>query len=166
MSRDAFLVPVTFPKFERTVTSPVNLTELPIHMSTFDEADRPENVRIWGVKNSNLNKKFYDNMIKGDYLLFYHNDHYRYFGRVGHKFESDIISREYWGDISADMLYTVTDFKNIDVSREALNEVCGYKANYQPQSIRRMSNKAYRGIRTEYDSIEKFVSEQTKRAEP
>jgi hypothetical protein len=165
MSRDVFLIPVTFPEFERTVTSPVNLTELPIPTSTFDEVDRPENVRIWGVKNSNLNKKFYDKMTEGDYLFFYHNDHYRYFGRAGHKFKSDIISREYWGNISADMLYTITDFKNIDVSRKALNEVCDYKANYQPQSIRRMSNKAYRGIRREYDSIEEFVSTQRKKAE-
>lgn len=110
------------------------------------------------MKNSNLNKKFYDKMTEGDYLLFYHNDHYQYFGRAGYKFESDVISKEYWGDISADMLYAVTDFKNIDVSRKALNEVCGYKANYQPQSIRRMSNKAYQGIRRKYDSVEEFAS--------
>lgn len=165
MSRDAFLVPVTSPEFDRTVASPINLTELPIHMSTLDEIDTPENVRVWGVKNSNLNKKFYGKMTEGDYLFFYHNDHYRYFGRAGHKFESDIVSREYWGDISADMLYTITDFKNIDVSRKALNEVCGYKTNYQPQSIRRTSNKAYRGIRREYNSIEKFVSKPRKEAE-
>jgi hypothetical protein len=165
MSRDAFLVPVTSPEFERTVSSPINLTELPIHTSTLDDLNTPENVRIWGVKNSNLNKKFYSKMIEEDYLLFYHNDHYRYFGRVGHKFESDVVSREYWGDISADMLYTVTDFKSIDVSREALNEICGYKATFQPQSIRRMSNKAYRGIRREYDSIGKFVSKPRKEDE-
>jgi hypothetical protein len=165
MSRDAFLIPVTSPEFERTVTSPVNLTELPIHTSDLDGVDTPENVRIWGVKNSNLNKKFYDKMTEGDYLLFYHDDHYRYFGQAGYKFESNVISREYWGDISADMLYSVINFKNIDVSREALNEVCDYKANYQPQSIRRMSNKAYRSIRSEYDSIEEFVSKQSEKSE-
>jgi hypothetical protein len=117
------------------------------------------------VKNSKLNKKFYDKMTEGDYLLFYHNDHYRYFGRAGHKFESDVISREYWGDISADMLYTITVFENIDVSREALNEVCDYKPNYQPQSIRRMSNEAYRSIRREYDSVKEFVSKPRKEIE-
>lgn len=165
MSRDAFLVPVISPEFDRTVTSPTNLTELPIHTSTIDKMNTPENVRVWGVKNSNLNKKFYDKMTKGDYLFFYYNDHYPYFGRAGHKFESGVISREYWGDISADMLYTITDFSDIDVSREALNEACGYKSNHQPQSIRRMSNKAYRGIRRKYDSIEKFVSKSREKAE-
>jgi hypothetical protein len=97
-------------------------------------------------------------MTEGDYLLFYQNDHYPYFGRTGHKFNSDVISREYWGNIQADMLYTIKEFKKIDISRKALNEASGYKTNYQPQSIKRMSNKAYRNIRTEYDSVEKLVS--------
>jgi hypothetical protein len=162
MSQDAFLIPVTFPEFKRTVTSPINLTELPIHNSTLNEVDTPENARIWGVKHGNLNKKFYDKMTEGDYLFFYHNDHYRYFGRVEHKFQNDVISRKYWGDISADMLYTITDFNNIDVSREALNEACEYKVNYQPQSIRRISNKAYRRLRRKYNPIEEFVSEPRK----
>ncbi len=165
MSRDAFLVPITFPEFERTVISPVNLPELPIHTSALDEVDTAENVRIWGVKNSKLNKKFYDKMTEGDYLIFYHDDHYRFFGRVWNKFKSNVISREYWCDISADMLYTITDFKDIDVDREVLNEACDYKTTYQPQSIRRMSNSAYREIRREYDSIEQFVSKPRKRAE-
>lgn len=165
MSRNAFLVPVTSPEFDRTVTSSTNLTELSIHTSTLNEIDTPENVRIWGVKNSNLNKKFYEKMTEEDYLLFYYNDHYRYFGQAGYKFESDVISREYWGNISADMLYTITDFKHIDVSREVLNETCDYKTNYQPQSIRRMSNSAYRGIIRKYGSIEEFISKSTKRAE-
>jgi hypothetical protein len=157
MSQDAFLVPVTSPEFERTIISPINLTELPIHASTLEKIDTPENVRIWGVKNSDLNRKFYDKMTKGDYLLFYYDDHYRYFGRAGHKFKNDIISRKYWGGISADMLYTIRDFKHIDVSRESLNEVCDYKSNYQPQSIRRINNRAYRDIRIEYGSFEDFV---------
>lgn len=165
MSRDAFLVPITFPEFERTVISPLDLTELPIHTSALDEVDRAENVRIWGVKNSKLNKKFYDKMTVGDYLIFYRNDHYRYFGRVGHKFDSDVISQRYWYDISADMLYTIADFKHIDVARKVLNEACDYKAAYQPQSIQRMSNSAYREIRREYGSIEQFVSEVTRKAE-
>ena len=165
MSRDVFLIPVTFPEFKRTVTSPVNLTELPIHKSTLDEMDTPENARIWGVKNSNMNKKFYKKMAEGDYLFFYYDDHYPYFGRVGHKFQSDVISREYWGDISADMLYMITDFNNIDVSCETLNEACEYKANYRPQSIHRISNKAYRRLRRKYDSIENFVSKSREQAE-
>ena len=165
MSRDAFLVPVTSPEFNRTVTSPVNLTELPMKQSTLEKVDMPEKAQIWGVKNSNLNKKFYDKMTNGDYLFFYHDDHYRYFGRAGYKFVNNIISKEYWGDISADMLYTITEFNNIDVSREALNKACGYKTNYQPQSIRRMSNKAYQSLRREYGSINEFVSKPRKKME-
>jgi hypothetical protein len=157
MSQDAFLIPVTSPEFERTITSPIDLTELPIPNSTIQEIDTPENVRIWGVKNSSLNRKFYDKMTVGDYLIFYYDDHYRYFGRAGHKFKTDIISKEYWGNISADMLYTIRDFEHIDIPRESLNQVCDYKSNYQPQSIRRINNKAYRAIRMEYGSIEDFI---------
>lgn len=114
---------------------------------------------MWGVKNSQLNKKFYDKMDEDDYLLFYHNDEYRYFGKVGQKFRSDKVSKRYWGDISADMLYTIDSFKKINLSRERLNSICEYKQSYQPQSIRRISNKAYRRLKREYGSIEQLAAE-------
>jgi putative restriction endonuclease len=157
MSRDVFLVPVTQPEFERTAQSPIDLTELSIPADTLSELENPEEVRVWGVKNSQLNREFYNKMNQGDALLFYHRDEYRYFGIAGCKFQNEEISEEYWGGISADMLYEIKSFRPISVSRERLNNACDYKESYQPQSIRRMSNTAYRQIRRQYGDIETFI---------
>lgn len=166
MSRDLFLVPVTYPEFERTVISQIDLSGLPIHQSTLSELERPERVRVWGVKNSQLNKTFYGKMRENDYLLFYHKDKYRYFGKVGNKFQSGKVSEQYWGGIDADMLYAIDCFKIIDIHRKTLNDICGYKSTYQPQSIRRTSNKAYRRLKREYGTIEQLVMESNEEIEP
>lgn len=158
MSQDAFLVPITFPEFERTVITPVDITQLPIDNSKLDQISNPEQTRVWGVKNSTLNKRFYDKMSEGDYLLFYFEDEYEYFGRVENKLESSSISDEYWSGIEADMLYTITSFEEISLSRESLNQACEYKEAYQPQSIRRISNKAYLNIVRSYGSVEDLIS--------
>ncbi|MFK5604894.1 hypothetical protein [Haloferax volcanii] len=160
MSKDVFLVPITFPEFERTVLNKIDLTKFHVDDLIVGEVPSPTSTRVWGVKNSTLNKRFYDKMESGDWLLFYHDDKYRYAGKVGVKFESGLISDEFWSGIDADMLYTVDSFAEIDLSRERLNQVCEYKKSFQPQSIRRISNRAYRNIRLKESSVDEFVFQQ------
>lgn len=158
MSQDAFLIPVTFPEFKRTVLSPVDLTGLSLHPSVLNKIDEPESSRVWGVKNSNSNKKFYRNMGSGDDLLFYNKTMYEYAGKLKQKFKTNAISDEYWNGIQANMLYTISEFKKIDLPCEDLNEASDYKSNYQPQSITRMGNKAHWRVRSEHGSMEAFIS--------
>lgn len=157
MSKDIFLVPITFPEFGRTVSSPIDLSNFRVDDEVMRETPDPASTRVWGVKNSTLNKRFYDKMTSGDLLLFYHDDKYRYAGEVGQKFENKEISDEFWSGIAADLLYTVDSFSEIDLSRKRLNKACEYKESFQPQSIRRISNNAYRNIRLKENSIWDFI---------
>ncbi|MFC7070592.1 hypothetical protein ACFQL9_13140 [Halobaculum lipolyticum] len=158
MAKNIFLVPVTLPEFKRSVYNKIDLSRLPIEEDTLSNVESPDGTRVWGVKNSQLNKKFYDKMTSGDHLLFYSDDKYRYYGTVGSKFSSNSVSREYWGDITADLLYTVERFTEIELSREKLNEACGYKLAYQPQSIRRISSSASWELRKEHGKVEDFIN--------
>lgn len=160
MSKDVFLVPVTFPEFERTVLNTIDISKIRVNSSAVKKIPNPTSTRVWGVKNSTLNKRFYDKMDSEDLLLFYHNDKYRYAGKVGEKFESNIVSNEFWSGIDADLLYTIDSFAPINLPREKLNKICEYKTSFQPQSIRRISNSAYRNIRMKEDSIDEFIYQQ------
>lgn len=143
-----FLLPVDMGMFSRTVSEPV--------VWEAGSGDSEVEVRVWGVKDSRLNETFYGKMNPGDLVLFYNQGEYIGCGRVGEKFSSQQFSDTYWDGISAENLFTVVSYQDVNLDKETVNDIFGYKPNHQPQSILRVSSKAKWNMRTEYSSVDEF----------
>lgn len=175
MNQKLFLVTYDSPNFHHTVTSP-----------RFEEEDMLDKIpelsvgtdelRIWGVKDGPRNESNYEKMQstggnnQGDQLLFYNNKKYQYAGKVGQKFRSDIISRDYWIEgTEASMLYTVEDLYEIDLSRKKLNNLLGYEREdnkeWWPQGLQRVKESKIEKIISEFGSVDDFVNEQVEENE-
>lgn len=143
-----FLLPVNMEMFSKTVSEPVEWE--------VGSSDDTAEVRVWGVKDSRLNETFYEKMNSGDLVLFYNRGEYIGCGRVGKKFRSQQFSNTYWDGISAENLFTIVSYQAVDLDKETVNNIFGYKPNHQPQSILRVSSKAKWNMRTKYSSVNEF----------
>mgnify|MGYP007042725952 CR=1 FL=1 len=159
MKENLFLIPVVYPEFKRTVENRIDLTDCSINSDVLAKFEDPMNVRVWGVKDSNLNRKFYKKMKEDDILLFYNSGDYIFEGRVGEKFQTREVSRRYWEDIPATLLYSIRDLDQIELPKEALNRACEYKENYQPQSLRSVDTQPLWKLEQKHGSVEEFLSE-------
>lgn len=148
MASSIFLIPVDLDLFEETVISPISDEEIGI--------DHSSPVRIWGVRNSKLNKKFYQKIREGDLLLFYNQGDYISVGTAGRKFVDKKVPKKYWNRLDADLLFEINQFSEIQVPSSDINQLLGYKPNYRPQSIRRVSNSSRRELLTEFESVSDF----------
>ena len=159
MKENLFLVPVVYPEFERTVEDPIDLTGFSISSNNLSDLTDPKETRIWGVRDSSLNRRFYQKMMPRDILLFYNSGDYIYKGRVGAKFQSQEISRQYWDDIPANLLYSVKDLEKLSLPKEYLNEACEYKINYQPQSLRIVDTQPLWKLERKHGTVQDFLAE-------
>lgn len=151
--------PVVYPEFERTVVNPINLAECIAQSEVLGRVQNPENARVWGTKESRLNRNFYNQMTEADMVLFYNSEEYIYYAKVEARFESQEVSRRYWGDIPAKLLYSVRNLTEISLPKETLNDTFGYKQGYLPQSIRVVANKPMRKMKQEYGTAQDFLNE-------
>ncbi|MES3162454.1 MAG: hypothetical protein PPP55_12965, partial [Halorubrum sp.] len=109
MSANVFLVPIDPENFDRTVRSPVDLTEYderPDPLADVDEA------RLWAVGDDSGNGSTFDRMAAGDLLLFYYDDEYVATGRIGETFvdEDRWASGTFWTAFPTTRVYTVESF--------------------------------------------------------
>lgn len=130
---NVFLVPVDPGNFERTVASPVDLSE---HPDSPDGLPTEGEVRFWGVRDGKRNRQQFERMAPGDVVLFYRDGTYVGIGRVGAKVEDDgWASETFWDGAPAERLYTVTDYRAISVPRAAVNRIFDYGPDYTPQGL-------------------------------
>lgn len=159
MTDNIFLVPVVFPEFRKSAENPIDLTEHNVKSTIINKLSRPKRTRVWGVKEGHQNRHYYKKMNKEDVLLFYNKGYYIYSGKVGVKFENHEISKHYWDNIPAKQLYSINNFQSIDLSKEVLNQACGYKLDYRPQSSKIVDTQPQWKLKQEYGSISNFLSE-------
>ena len=158
MSANVFLVPIDPENFDRTVRSPVDLTEYddrPDQLADLDEA------RLWAVDDESGNGSTFERMEEGDLLLFYHDDEYLGTGRVGTTFEDEDrwASGTFWTAFPATRVYTVTDFAAVSAPKRAVNAIFDYSASYTPGFMRVADSR----VNADLSSIESAVDHYTKR---
>lgn len=167
MDSQLFLVTFDLPNFKWTVLGP-NPGDGPdweidkLSEKVPELGSNPSNPRIWGVKPGSNNESFYEKMKKDDYLLFYRDGKYRWAGVVGDKFDNEQFDDEYWVEgTECTMLYTVEDLKEIDLSREKLNNTLEYEDRgdrpWNPQGVQRVEPSKVEHIEDEFGSLEEFV---------
>lgn len=158
MSENVFVVPIDPENFDRTVRSPVDLT---------DYADRPEpladleEARLWAVADDSGNGSTFERMSEGDLLLFYHDDEYVATGRIGTTFEDEDrwVSGTFWTAVPATRIYTVESFRAVSVPKRGVNRIFDYADTYTPGFMRVADNR----VTTQLESIESALARYTER---
>lgn len=134
-----WLVPVDEPSYQETLDQTIDLSDCAEKPETF-----PDQARVWGVRTDpeqgswERNRRNLKRMETGDPLLIYRNSLSKYTatGRVGEFWlDTDYVRDEYWSGGPARDVYTVENYREIDLSREAVNNALGYKESFWPQGF-------------------------------
>lgn len=139
-----WLVPVDEDSFQQTLAEPADLSGWTDRPDTF-----PKYAHVWGVRTDpeqgswTRNRRNVERMQTGDPLLVYRNSKSRYTatGRVGAMARTEYVRDEFWGGGPALDVFTVEDYNNsVDIDRETVNEILGYKDSFWPQGFWRVSD--------------------------
>ena len=91
----------------------------------------------------------------GDLVFFHRNGVFFASGRVGQRFISSDVGDWVWDSPESQLVYTVSEYTEMDLPREELWKVLGYKpANRLQRSLVRISDKARSSLLQKYSSIE------------
>ncbi|TKX45952.1 MULTISPECIES: hypothetical protein [unclassified Halorubrum] len=158
MSANVFLVPIDPENFDRTVRTPVDLTDYPDRPEPLADLDE---ARLWAVDDDSGNGSTFEKMESGDLLLFYADDEYVATGRVGEAFadEDRWASGTFWTAFPTTRVYTVTDFGAVSAPKRAVNRIFDYSSSYTPGFMRVADSR----VTTELSSIESALEHYTKR---
>ncbi|ELZ51212.1 hypothetical protein C465_04554 [Halorubrum distributum JCM 9100] len=158
MSANVFLVPIDPENFDRTVRSPVDLTDYPDRPEPLADLDE---ARLWAVDDDSGNGSTFEKMSGGDLLLFYADDEYVATGRVGEAFadEGRWASGTFWTAFPTTRVYTVTDFSAVSAPKRAVNRIFDYSSSYTPGFMRVADSR----VNADLSSIESALEHYTKR---
>lgn len=134
-----WLVPVDECSFQRTLAEPVDLSGWEGRPDDFTKR-----ARVWGVRTDpeqgswERNRRNLGKMEPGDPLLIYRNSESRYTatGRVGPMAHTEYVRDEFWNGGPALDVFLVEDYNDsVDIDRETVNEILGYKESFWPQGL-------------------------------
>lgn len=138
-----WLVPVDEDSFQRTMAEPIDLSDAPDKPEQF-----PDEARVWGVRTDPVqgswdrNRRNLGRMEPGDPLLVYRNEESRYTatGRVGQFWHTTYVRDEFWNGGPAIDIYTVEDYREVELDRQTVNRMLGYEENFWPQGLWRVAD--------------------------
>jgi len=135
---NVFLVQCDAENFERTVTTPVDLTDYDDRPEALQSADE---ARLWGTSEGTRNAQNFERMAPGDLLLFYREETYVGVGRVDQTFEDEAgwVGETLWDGEPLPYVYTVTGFTPLSIDRAAVHRLFGYDASYSPGELLRVA---------------------------
>jgi len=156
MSKNVFLIPVKPENFDRTVRSPVDLSDYADRPAPLDDAAE---ARLWAVADDSGNGSTFERMSEDDLLLFYYDDEYVATGRVGTTFEDDDrwVSGTFWTAFPATRIYTIESFTPISVPKRGVNRIFDYSASYTPGFMRVADSRVTRQLESIEAALEKYT---------
>ncbi|WP_254863108.1 hypothetical protein [Halovivax gelatinilyticus] len=136
--KNVYLAPCDSPNFDNTVQEVVNLNAV---SDVPEPLDGEDEVRFWGARTGSRNEANFEKMESGDLVLFYQNGAYIGTAWVNSKFRDGNCwaSTTYWRGGESNLIYTLTDFEEISVSRQKVNTIFGYTKDYYPQGLMRVN---------------------------
>lgn len=138
-----FIQTVDFPNFDRTVLNPVDTNEWPDAPAALHRADDGEGVRFWGVRTGSNNEDNYAKLQPDDLVLFYNEGHYIGTARVDELFidHDEWVSETLWGNAPSYNIYTLRNFTQTQVHKDAINRLFGYKSGFSPRGFMPVADK-------------------------
>ncbi|XGI84763.1 AAA family ATPase (plasmid) [Halorutilales archaeon Cl-col2-1] len=145
-------------EFEKTVESPVYAEDR--RGSPPPEFGDIEGERIWGTEGG---ENTFDDMDPDDYLLFYYDDMFFATGKVGRKKKSRDLGDFIWDNEASKYVYTVKDFRHIEIPEDYLWDLLNYKESYYLRAaMNSISDDRMESLFEEYSSIEALIDEYSK----
>lgn len=125
----------TFKHFEDSMLKPKKISEFKIKPSI----EGYKELSVWGSKNTDQYRRYWDNIEPGDLVLFYQNG-YKYCGVFAGKERNKQLAESLWG-IDKDgktweliMYFDPNQIKSVDVPKEKLNLLLGYTEEAYPRN--------------------------------
>lgn len=136
---NVFLVPCDPGNYNRTVSSPVDLTDHPDRPAPLDKM---ETARFWGARDGEGNRAYFEKMEPGDLVLFYQDKRYIGTGFIGTTFEDDSgwVRTTFWRNAPSELIYTIEEFSSISVPYSKINRIFDYSEGYYPQGLTRVAD--------------------------
>lgn len=125
--------------FERTVASPVAVSEFSDRPEELEDAD---DVRLWGAEAGSRAETYFEKMEPGDLVLFHGDGEYVGAGRIGTTFadEEGWASEVLWDGTTSTLLFTVESFTSVSVPADAVHGIFDYSEGYTPDSLSRVAD--------------------------
>lgn len=139
MSSNVFLASCDSDGFDRTVGSPVDVSDYPDRPSALSDADE---VRFWAVGDGDGDRNSFEKMESGDLVLFYRGDEFVGTGWIGITFvdEEDWANTTFWDGSRSSLVYTVEGFTPVSVPKSAVNRIFDYAEGYTPPELMRVAD--------------------------
>lgn len=138
-------------EFQRTVAQPIEIegNDIPEELRDY------EDVRVWGTTDGKRKRTQFNQMEIGD-LVFFHKDGIFFASaRVGQRFISSEVGDWVWDSPKSQLVYTVSEYSEMNLPREELWKVLGYKpTNRLQRSLVRISANARSSLLEKYNSVE------------
>lgn len=170
MSREYFLSPASeknnrapYKRLEETVVDGFSASDLERYTNKICETP----ARIWGFREGN--KAFWQRMHRGDVILFYTGDEYRYAGRVQRTERNQDLAEEIWGrleqSLGGDLIYDfepwpylvfLQNLRKLSLQSAHLHELLGYKQNHIVGTTR-ITDERKGGVKQEYGSMAALI---------
>jgi len=120
---------------------------------------------MWGSVPGRGNTTRWERMEKGDICLIYTKDEkrplFKYWAKILGKLRSKKLAEMVWGkDRSGntwELIYFLTEPKEIYLPKEEFNEIMGYSSNYTPQGLVGISRERLSRVLEKYLTIERFL---------
>ena len=93
-------------------------------------------------------------MRPGDLILFYRHGDFFSSGRVGRTVESEALADFLWTSPDSRLIYTVTGFEQITLSRQEVCDTLGYSENFIPRGFMQVSEAALSSLLQSHNSVE------------
>ena len=140
-----------FPEFQRTAARSIEIEGKNVPRQLRDY----ENVRIWGTTDSERKRTHFDQMETGDLVFFHRNGVFFASARVGQRFVSSEVGEWVWDNPGSRLVYIISEYSEMDLSKQELWDVLGYKPTHRLQkSLVRISDNARSELLRRYSSIE------------
>ena len=120
--------------FEKTILNPQNPSNLNVKI----EMKKFSKISIWGLQNTDNNLNYWNQIQKGDLVLFYRDDHYFYSGIIEDKEKNLKLAKSQWGVDDKNrtwelIIYILPETQSSDkVKKEKVNELLEYEPGYRP----------------------------------
>lgn len=125
-----------------------------------DELQGRERFRVWGATDGEKKRTSFDRMESGDLVFFHRDGNFFAAARADKKFTGSHIGDWIWNNPESRLVYTLSDYTEIDVPKEELWDILGYKSGNRLQSsLVRISDEARSNLLQKYSSIENAYSD-------
>lgn len=150
--------------YQDTIVNKIAFSRIAPHVSPslgrqLQQIFGPQNIAVWGSRDSAANRAKFDRMSDGDEILIVKGTTIKLLGRVAGKLVSTALSADLWknlrGDTSEgwDLIYFIANPREIDLPFVDFCKLFGYPEHLQLRGFTRVSDERLTAFYSQYDEL-------------